>query len=599
MSPKSPINSDTSLVSFTIKVEGKIIDSSFQVVSIDTWNSVNKIPKAQVVLFDGSAAESDFKISASNDFIPGNKIEISAGYNQKEKLIFSGLIVKQGIEISRDQGSKLVIDVTDEAIKMTLDRKNAIFEKIKDSDLIGKLISNNGLKKEVSTTSSIQAELVQYYTSDWDLMVSRAEINGFIVYIANGKVTVKKPDTQQEPDLIVKYGDSILDLQLEMDASTQFSSSSIKSYAWDSEQQKIIESGPDSIKVKEQGNIKSSQLANVFKVKKYTQQTGGLIDKPSLKNWSSAELQRSILSKIRGSVQFQGSALSETGKTIELAGLGARYNGKAFISGVHHSIYSGKWITRVDVGLNPDSFTQITPDIAAVGASGQIPPIKGLQTGVVKKIAKDPDGEHRVFVNIPILQDSSKGIWVRLGSFYASNKFGAMFYPELKDEVVIGFMNEDPRYGVILGSLYSKKQVPPYPVDEKNIKKIIKTKSGLEISFDDNDKVIELMTPSKQQIRIDDKAKSIFLKDSNNNKLTLANTGISLDSASNIKMTAKGNITLDAKGNLKFDAKAKASISALQIDHMAKTKFSAKGNAASEVTASGILTLKGAMVKIN
>jgi len=599
MSPKSPLSNDTSLVSFTIKVESKKIDSSYQVISINTWNSVNKVPKAQVVLFDGSATDGNFEISDSKIFVPGNKIEISAGYNQKETVIFTGFIVKQGIEISQNQGSKLVIDITDEAIKMTIARKNGIFEKIKDSDLISKLITDNGLKKDVSATAVIQPEIVQYYTSDWDLMVTRAELNSYIVYMTNGKVTVKRPDTNQAADLIVKYGDSILDLKLEMDAATQLPKSSIKSYSWDTEQQKLVESGPGSVSVKEQGNIKSSQLASVFKVKKFTQQTAGSIDKASLKDWSSAELQRSMLSKIRGSVQFQGSALAETGKTIELAGLGARFNGIAFISGVQHSIYSGKWITQVEVGLSSKSFTQVTPDIAAKNASGQLPPIKGLQTGVVKKISKDPDGEHRVFVNLPILQDSSKGIWVRLGSFYASNKVGAMFYPEIKDEVVIGFMNEDPRYGVILGSLYSKKQAPPYPVDEKNTKKAIKTKGGLEILFDDKDKIIELMTPGKQQIRVDDKAKSITLKDSNNNKVTLAKNGINLESASNIKLTAKGNITLDAKANINLNAKAKASMKGMQIDHQAKTKFSAKGNAAAEVTASGMLTLKGAMVKIN
>lgn len=599
MSPKSPVANDTSLVSFTIKVDGKPIDTTFQVISIDTWNSVNKIPKAQIILFDGSAAKSNFEISDSKTFIPGNKLEISAGYNQKEEVIFTGVIVKQGIEINQHQGSKLIVDVTDESIKMTLERKNALFEKIKDSDLIGKLITNNGLKKDVTATTSVQPEIIQYYTSDWDLMLTRAELNSFIVYLNDGKVTVEKPDTQQAADLVVKYGDSILDLQLEMDASTQYSKSSIKSYSWDIGEQKLIESGAGSVSVNEQGNIKSSQLADVFKVKKFTQQTGGSIDKTALKDWSSAELQRSMLSKIRGSVQFQGSALAKTGKTIELAGLGERFNGKAFISGVQQSIYSGKWISRVEVGLSSKSFTEVTPDIAATDASGQLPPIKGLQTGIVKKLVKDPDGEHRVFITMPILQDDAKGLWVRLGSFYASNKVGAMFYPEIKDEVIVGFMNDDPRYGVILGSLYSKKQAPPYPVDEKNTKKAIKTLAGLEILFDEKDKVIELMTPGKQQIRIDDKAKSILLKDSNNNKVTLEKSGINLESGSNVKITAKGNITLDAKGNLKLNAGANASMAGLQVDHQAKTKFSAKGNAAAEVTASGILTLKGAMVKIN
>lgn len=599
MTAESPVVGNMSLVTFTIKVDGKAIDTTFQVISVDTWVSVNKIPKAQIVLFDGSAAESDFEISAGKIFLPGNKMEISVGYNQKENIIFSGVIVKQGIEISLDQGSKLIVDVVDESIKMTLERKNAYYEKITDSDLIGKLITANGLKKDVAATNNVQPEIIQYYTSDWDLMVTRAELNSLVAIVAQGKVSVKKPDTLQAPVLIVKYGDSILDLQLEMDAATQYSKSAIKSYTWDFDQQKVIEASPGAVNVKEQGNISSATLAEVFKVKNFTQQTGGSINKGSLGDWSSAELLRSILSKIRGTVLFQGSALAETGKTIELAGLGQRFNGIAFISGVHHSIYSGKWLTRIEVGLSAQWFTTTTPNIAASGASGQLPPIKGLQTGIVKKIAKDPDGEFRVFVSIPLLKDDSKGIWVRLGSFYASNKSGALFYPEVNDEVVIGFMNEDPRYGVILGSLYSKKNAPPYPVDENNTKKAIRTKAGLEITFDDKDKIIEINTPDKQKIKIDDKGKNISIMDSNNNKITMSKSGISFESASHIKLSAKGDITLDAQANLKLNAKSNASMTGLQIDHQAKNKFSAKGNAAAEVVASGILTLKGALVKIN
>lgn len=599
MTAKSPLNDDMSLVTFTIKVDGKEIETTYQVISIDTWVGVNKVPKAQLVLFDGSAAESTFEISASKIFVPGNKIEIAAGYNQKESVIFIGVIVKQGIEISRDQGSKLIVDIVDEAVKMTLERKNAHFEKIKDSDLIGKLITANGLKKDVTATNNVQPEIIQYYTSDWDLMITRAELNSLVVMVDKGKVSVKKPDTQQAPVLVVKYGDSILDLQLEMDASTQYAKSAIKSITWDIDQQKAVESGPGAVSVKEQGNISSATLADVFKVKNFPQQTGGSINKASLSDWSSAELLRSMLAKIRGTVLFQGSALAETGTTIELAGLGPRFNGTAFISGVHHSIYSGKWFTRVELGLSPQWFAATTPDIAAPDASGQLPPIKGLQTGIVKKVAKDPDGEFRVLVTLPLVKDDNKGLWVRLGTFYASNKVGALFYPEVNDEVVIAFMNEDPRYGVILGSVYSKKNPPPYPVDEANTKKAIKTKSGLEIIFDDKDNIIEFNTPGKQQIKIDDKGKSILIKDSNNNKVTLSKSGISLESASNITLSAKGDITLDAKANLKLNAGAKASMTGLQIDHQAKTKFSAKGNATAEVTASGILTIKGAMVKIN
>jgi Rhs element Vgr protein len=599
MTAPSPALLDGTLVTFTIKVEGKEIDSTLQVASIDTWTAVNKVPKARLVIFDGSPATQDFEVSNLKTFLPGNKLDIAVGYEEKEMLVFRGVIVKQGIEIDQTQGSKLVVEVTDESIKMTLERKNAVFEKIKDSDLIGKLIGASSLSKDVAATTTVHEEIVQYYASDWDLMLTRAEMNGLVITVEGGKVTVKEPDTQQPPVLRVEYGESILDLQAEMNAATQYAPSAIKSYSWDSAAQKLIEAGPATVNVNEQGNVTSGQLAQVFKVKKFTQQTGATIEQTSAQDWSSAELLKSKLSKIRGFVSFQGNALAQTGKTIELAGLGQRFNGTAFVSGVRHRIANGMWTTTADFGLSPQWFAAEATQLASPDASAQLPPIKGLQTGVVKQVSKDPGGEFRVLVNLPLLQDASKGVWARLGAFYASNKVGAVFYPEPNDEVIVGFMNEDPRYPVIIGSVYSKKLAPPYPPDEKNTKKALVTKSKLEISFDEENKIIEIKTPNKHSIKLDDKTGEISIEDSNKNRLSLSKSGISLDSASDLKITAKGNITIKANKNLSLSATANASMEGNQVAHTAKAKFSAKGNAAAEVTASGPLTIRGALVKIN
>jgi Rhs element Vgr protein len=599
MTAPSPALNDAAQLALSIKVDGKEISSTYEIVSVDTWLAVNRVPKAAFVLFDGSAATRDFEASNLKTFLPGNKVEIAAGYASSTTTIFKGVIVKQGIEITRDEGSKLIVHLVDEAIKMTLERNNALFEKVKDSDLIDQLITANGLAKDVAATNTVHEEVIQYYTTDWDLMLTRAEMNGLVVMANAGKVVVQKPDTAQAAVLQVEYGDSILDLDAEMDAATQFSASAIKSYTWDVEQQKLIDSGPGSVPVKEQGNVSSADLAKVFNVKSFSQQTGAPIEKTALQDWSSAQLLKSKLSKIRGSVTFQGSALAQVGKTIELAGLGQRFNGTAFMAGVHHAITDGRWLTTVKFGLSAEWFAETAPDMTAPDASGQLPAIKGLQTGIVKKVAKDPGGEFRVFVMLPLLQDAAKGVWARLSGFYASNKVGAVFYPEIGDEVIVGFMNEDPRYPVILGSVYSKKLPPLFAPDEKNTKKAITTKGQLQILFDDQDKVVEIVTPGKHSIRMDDKAKAVTIKDGKGNMLSLSGSGIKLDSVSNLIIAAKGNITIDAKGNLQLKAAAKASMEGLQVAHAAKTQFSAKANATAEVSASAMLTLKGALVKIN
>ena len=598
MTAPSPTPAGSARLAFTIEVDGKEIDTAYQVVSIDTWVSVNKVPRAQIVLFDGTPAEADFPISNLATFAPGAKVDIAVGYEDETTKVFSGVIVKHGIEITATAGSKLALDLADPCIAMTLARKNAAFEGKTDSEIIEALLGASGLEKDVAATTTKHEKVVQFYATDWDLMVTRAEANSLVVTASAGKVTVKPPDTAAEPVLLLTYGDSILDLQAEIDAPSQVASSAITSYAWDYSTQALASAGPSSVSVTEAGNLTSQKLSEVFHVARDPRQSGALLTKEALADWSSAELLRVKLGKLRGHVRFQGSALAEVGKTIELAGVGDRFNGAVFIGGAHHGIRDGRWLTTVTFGLSPRPFAAEAPRIAAPDAAGQLPPIKGLQTGIVKKVAGDEAGEARVLVTLPLLQEET-GVWARLGSFYGSSGVGAVFYPEVGDEVVVGFMNEDPRYPVILGSVYSKARKPPVEPDDENTKKALVTREKLSITFDEKDKIIEVKTPGGHSIKMDDKAGSITIKDMNDNTVTLGRSGIAMDSGKSISITAKGDITIDAKGSLKLSAAATASMEGAEIAHKAQGKLGIESGGLGELKAAGILTIQGAIVNIN
>lgn len=599
MTAKSPVTDNIELITSTIKVEGKAIDSAWQVLAIETRHEVNKLPQGKITIRDGSPAESDFEISNTKVFLPGNKIEIMAGYESKEKPIFKGIIVKQAISIERGGKSVLVVTARDKAEKMTLSRKNGYFPKIKDSALITKLIKDNGLKASVASTGVTHEEIIQYYATDWDLMLMRAEANGLIAIVDDGSISVEKPDSSQSPVLKVTYGDSIFDFSAEMDASTQYASKAIQGYSWDYATQKLSKSGAGTVKVTGPGNVKAKELAKVFDVKEFPLQTGGTVQKTSLKDWAGSELQRSMLSRITGMVVFQGSADAKPGKVIELAGVGKRFSGNAFISSVVHRVAKGEWLTEAGFGMSFKGFSEQARDVEAPDASGLLPGIKGLQTGTVKKVAKDPKGEFRVYVNLPLLKDEAKGVWARLGTMYVTNKGGSFFMPEKNDEVIVGFMNEDPRYPVILGSLYSKKIAPPFAPDEENTKKAIYTKGKLQLLFDDKDKIIQIKTPGGHILKMDDKGKEVSIKDSNKNSIVMSKSGIKITSASNLEIKAKANITINAGANLKSSAKANVTTEGLQISNQAKAKFVAKGNASAELTAGAMVKIQGGIVKIN
>ena len=151
------------------------------------------------------------------------------------------------------------------------------------------------------------------------------------------------------------------------------------------------------------------------------------------------------------------------------------------------------------MGIAPINITQRT-DVMEPAASGFLPGINGLHIGIIKKIVDDPQSEFRIQVSIPLLNISDNTVWARLSQFSASNKSGCHFIPSVNDEVILGFINNDPSQAIILGSLYSAKNNPCYKEDEKNSKRAIVTPICSKIEFDDAEKYIEFKTPDDHSI---------------------------------------------------------------------------------------------------
>lgn len=91
-------------------------------------------------------------------------------------------------------------------------------------------------------------------------------------------------------------------------------------------------------------------------------------------------------------------------------------------------------------------------------ASGLLPAVKGLQIGVVVQLEQYPNGDDRVRVRMPLVDNEDNGVWARVATLDAGENRGSFFRPEMGDEVVLGFLNDDPRDPVILGMLNSSSE---------------------------------------------------------------------------------------------------------------------------------------------
>lgn len=596
----NPTDTSGNLITFIVSVGGSPVSGSLSIYSVHIDNKVNKIGRATITILDGDPATQDFAASSSSTFVPGATVTIEAGYNTTTKVIFTGIITGQSIRIDPVIGSALVVDCRDEAVKMIVGRKCLTFSQQKDSDIITSIIGTySGLSADVTATTTTWPEQVQYYATDWDFILARAEANGMIVTTINGTVSVAKPDANTTSVLTVGNGTGLMEFDADMDAISQLGS--VTSSTWDFTQQQVITAEAEN-SLAGPGNISSQTLSQVVGLSTYQLQTSGAVQVADLTDWSNAQLIKSEYAKIRGVAKFQGSNLVDPATYITLQGLGDRFNGNHFVSGVEHDLSNGNWFTIVTLGMSPLWFTE-EPDVMAPPASGLLPGARGLFSGTVKQMNADPDSQYRILVNLPLFDQNGAGIWARLSNFYSTSGAGAYFLPEVGDEVVVGFLNEDPRYPIILGSMYSSTSIKPFnglDPDAPNTMKAIVSKSGIYIQFNDVDKILTITTPGNNQVILSDKDQKITIQDQNSNSVVMSSDGITMNSPKNITISADQNLTL--KGNQGITVQSSAGdvqTTGMNIKETAQSQYSAEGSLTAQLQGGTQTTIKGAMVMIN
>lgn len=591
----------TDLVTFVIKANGQPIPDPVAVLSIRVTKAANRVPFALIRIADGDPAQQRFEVSDTELFSPGNDIEIQAGYHGQNNTIFKGIVVRHALRIPPEGHPILEVECKDQCVKLTAGRQSKYFFNKTDSDIIGDVLNGKGLQNNVESTSGQHRQMVQANVSDWDFVVARAEANGMLVLANDNSVAVKKPNFSQAAKFPVNWGSSLFEFEAEMDARDQYPTA--KAIVWSAADQalnvqqpsggglggfsapalpRVASTAANAFGLDAPGTPPNTDYSNVMGLSSFDLQHSGNLNQQEAQTWAKAQMTKSELAKSRGRVKFEGVADIAPGDCIELQGVGARHSGKVFVTAVSHDIEEGNWMTNAQFGLAADWQMGRFPDAQPMSAGGLLGAVHGLQVGLVTDLANDPLGEYRIRVRIPFVNAQDPGTWMRVANQDAGNNRGAFWLPEVGDEVIVGFINDDPREGIVLGMMNSSAKPAPLTADNNNHEKGWTTRSAMKMIFNDDKKSLVIETPAGKKVTIDENADQIQIEDEHSNKITLSGNGIVIDSAS--------NLTLKAAQELKLEA--------ANITQKAQSAFKAEGVQA-QVTASGDMTLKGAFVRIN
>ena len=545
-----------SVVTATILSEGQALAPTCEVVAIDIRREVDRLPTATLTLVDGDQATREFTVSRAATFALGRKIEIKLRYEGESTpdwTVFKGCVVRHGLEVGLGQ-SLLHVELKDAAVGLTLGRRSRVFRDKKDAEVLKTLIQEAGLKAgKLDTTALKHPELVQYDCTDWDFALARADANGLHAVVEDGTVSFRAIELTGSASKRFELGlDEVFDLEVEANGTSQLKG--WEGFAWNVKDQKATAVAKAKSFSLKQGNFKSDSVASALGARPETIAHVVAVDPQEIQAGLDARLRRNRLAFVRGRIAVRGSGTFRLLDLIELAGLGERFNGATAVTGLRHRVDHAGWRTDLQFGLPADPFARRTADLQAMPAAGLLPAVSGLQIGVVSKFEADPDKQLRVKVQIPGLGSEAGALWARLAAPEAGKDRGFYFRPEPGDEVVVGFLNDDPRQPVILGALFSSKNTVPKAFEapaEKNPHKGLVTRGGTTVHFLDADKPsLRIETPAHQTVVLDDVKQLIQLKDQHGNEITMDSNGIKLKSPKNLVLEITGKVDIDAKGNV-------------------------------------------------
>ena len=569
---------ETDLPAFEVKVKGEKLTplTAADVLEVDVHEEVNKHGRLTLLVQNWNADERAVRHSDLGPFVPGADIEVALGYHSDLTSVFAGVICSLTAHFPAQSRPTLRIEARSKSILMEHPPRSRQFDESSDTDVANALAADYSLSVD-SADGVTRPAVVSDRISDWDFLKARAQELGWVTYV-RANTLVLRPPASDDPTVELIYTQSLVELHLTQDITRAIDSA--VGVSWDTSSLEASESEEGATSADVQLGGRAAHDAAVgdagwpLRTERAESPAEGANDAAAAR--AVGRQRRAALGHYYGTAVSPGNTAIRCDQWLTITGVGTRLSGPHYVSAARHRFSAAGYRTEVQLGLPPALLPVLNPR-AKAGA---------LVLATVESL-DDPESANRVKVRLPWREDSGDGVWARVAALDAGDGFGTVFVPQTGQEVLVGFVDGASQHPVVLGSLYNGTQAPPITIDPgTNAIRTIVTPGGHALTLDDDTPTFTLTSGKGNSIALDDSASSIVLthKDSGN-ALTVSADGIELN-------VAQGDIVLKAAaGAVKLDS--------MTIEGKATGPSKIESSATFDLTASGPLGLKGALVNIN
>ncbi|MBV9445479.1 MAG: hypothetical protein JO345_06235 [Streptosporangiaceae bacterium] len=434
--------------------------------------------------FEMTFRDADGDLLEKNGISVGTKMRLSgrAVGGDSDRLLIEGEVTCLEA-VCRNLTSHLVVRGYDRCHRLQRARRTRTFRNSSDSDIASQLAEAAGLTRIAIERSEVIHDFVgQCNQTDWEFLSQRAGEIGYEMGISCGVFYFRKASsvanaTGTPVELIFREN-----LRLFLPRVTAGNmAQGVEVRVWDPLQAKVVvqdkkmragsarlgKSTPESLAGQFAGDVPSAGIiqpgaqavGDLGPAPKTTAHVicnrpvaaGSAID--SAASTVAAGLAGHIASTFaEGEGEARGDPRIQPGAVVKVSGVPEVFGGSWLVTNARHvfDLSEGGYATEFVVsGSQQRSLLALTSAGRAHSRGVTIP---GVCCGVVTNI-KDDAKKGRVRLALPWLSPDYETDWAPVIQFGAGKRSGALFLPEVGDEVLVGFEFGDPRRPYVIGGI--------------------------------------------------------------------------------------------------------------------------------------------------
>jgi phage protein D len=503
----------------------------------------------------------------------GSKIEIASpavGGSKADRLI-SGEVT--ALEAEYDSaGSRAVARGYDQSHRLQRGRHTETYRNVKDSDIARKVAQRHKLEAGVIDDSRMTHEHVsQCNLSDFEFLKARARAIGFEMAVAEGKLDFRKPaessaappegDFNSENPLQLVFGQDLLEFRPRVSSAEQVSE--VKVRGWDPKEKKALIGSAQASSTSYSLPTGPSDLASKFGAPDLV-----AVDRvPSTQ--TEAEAAARALAEQIGSAGAEADGIArgnpklKAGTAVSISAVADAFGGRYTLTHTRHVFDTRGYRTLFEVSGRQE---RSLLGLVSAGSNGSLPGGPPIYGTVVAQVTNNDDPEHlgRLKLKFPWLADGYESDWARLVQLGAGPDSGAVFIPEVNDEVLVAFEFGDVRRPFVIGGLYNGKDKPRLGsglIDNGKVKRrgFVSRKGHRAVFFDGDGKSGIALLTSDGNVRVS-------LKEDGGGKIHLYCQGpIHLESKQGIKVEAQTQLELSGQAGVKITSSGPVEVSGTPI----------------------------------